>query len=458
MQERTQHKIIIGDSRHMDEVKDNSVHLVITSPPYWQLKDYGPKYQIGYNDSYQDYINNLNKVWKESYRILQPGCRLCVNIGDQFARAIIYGRYKVIPIRTEITKYCESIGFDYMGGIIWRKVTTCKTTGGAAVMGSYPYPRGGIIKIDYEFILLFKKLGKDIKPSREIKEKSRLTNEEWNTYFNGHWNFAGEKQKGHIAMFPLELPRRLIKMFSFYGDTVLDPFLGSGTTSRAALELGRNSIGYEINKEFLETIKSKIGIHIGPHLYKENFNYDIIYQEQIDRFKIEKSGSPQIGKNNNHLERLVDPKQFKFGTVVDNSGKKERVDTYRIKSVPQPDEIILDSGLKIKLLGIFLSQDQLYRDKAIEFLKKITSGSRVFLKYDDLKHDDQKNLLAYVYLVNKTLLNAKLVTNGLAGCSKKLDFRMKNRFMRYEEEAKQAKLGMWGDKKEGQTLCLKNGS
>ena len=124
MKEKTFHKIIIGDSRQMDEVKNESVHLIITSPPYWQLKDYGAKEQIGYNDSYQDYIDNLNKVWKGCYKVLHPGCRLCINIGDQFARAIIYGRYKVIPIRTEITKFCESIGFDYMGGIIWQKVTT----------------------------------------------------------------------------------------------------------------------------------------------------------------------------------------------------------------------------------------------------------------------------------------------------------------------------------------------
>jgi len=449
MTNRTWHKVIIGDSRHMDEVKDNAVHLVITSPPYWQLKDYGPKNQIGYNDTYQDYIDNLNKVWKECHRILHPGCRLCINIGDQFARAVIYGRYKVIPIRTEITRYCESIGFDYMGAIIWQKVTTCKTTGGATVMGSFPYPRGGIIKIDYEFILIFKKLGKDIKPSKEIKEKSKLTNEEWNEYFNGHWNFPGEKQSGHIAIFPLELPRRLIRMFSFYGDTVLDPFLGSGTTSRAALELGRNSIGYEINNEFLSTIKSKIGIPKEQQLFKGNFDFDIIYQKQTDRLETKKRTIQKDSRSNNNLERLADPKQFRFGTVIDTTGRKERVDTYRVKAISQPDEIILDSGLKIKLLGISPSENDVYRNKAIEFLKKMTCGNRIFLKYDDLKYDDRKQLLAYVYLENKTHLNAKLITNGLATCNKQLDFRLKNRFIRYEQEAKRATLGIWSKKKEG---------
>lgn len=189
---RTNHKIIIGDSRRMPEVGNETVHLVVTSPPYWQLKDYAHRNQIGFDDSYEDYINNLNLVWKECYRVLHPGCRLCVNIGDQFTRSVYYGRYKVIPIRTEIIKFCETIGFDYMGAIIWQKVTTTNTTGGATIMGSFPYPRNGIIKIDYEFILIFKKLGTPPRPTREAKELSKLTISEWNEYFSGHWNFPGD--------------------------------------------------------------------------------------------------------------------------------------------------------------------------------------------------------------------------------------------------------------------------
>ena len=171
----THHKIIIGDSRCMIEVPDESVHLVITSPPYWQLKDYGSRNQIGFDNSYEDYINNLNIIWKQCHKVLKKGCRLCVNIGDQFARSVYYGRYKVIPIRTEIIKFCETAGFDYMGAVIWQKVTTCNTTGGATIMGSFPFPRNGILKIDYEFILIFKKHGTAPKASRENKEKSRMT-------------------------------------------------------------------------------------------------------------------------------------------------------------------------------------------------------------------------------------------------------------------------------------------
>lgn len=297
----------------MSEVDNNSVQLIVTSPPYWQIKDYGSKDQIGFNDSYEEYINKLNQVWSESYRVLDNGCRLCINIGDQFARAITYGRYKIIPIRTEIIKFCESIGFDYMGAIIWQKVTNMKTSGGASVMGSYPYPRNGHVAIDYEFILLFKKLGEPKnKISKAIKNKSRLSNDEWRKYFTGHWNFTGERQKGgHIAMFPEELPHRLIKMFSFVGETVLDPFLGSGTTSKVAHDLGRRSIGYEINADFLPIIKKKIGIEDNLFLTEQKI-FEILYQSKADKIspkliKREAKLNNVIGLNN----RVKDPEYWK---------------------------------------------------------------------------------------------------------------------------------------------------
>jgi len=275
----TKHRIIIGDSRNMSELDDKSTHLIVTSPPYWQLKDYGSENQIGFNDTYEEYIQNLNRVWSECRRVLNDGCRLVINIGDQFTRAATYGRYKVIPIREEIIRFCESIGFDYMGAIIWQKKTTMNTTGGASVMGSFPYPRNGMVEIDYEFILLFKKLGKSLNNVDEkIKKQSELTKEEWRKYFTGHWNFAGAKQDKHIAMFPEELPRRAIKMFSFIGETVLDPFLGSGTTMKVAAELNRNSIGYEISEDYLNVIKNKVGI--GRNQLFKNAEFEILCQSK----------------------------------------------------------------------------------------------------------------------------------------------------------------------------------
>ncbi len=184
-------KIIIGDSRKMIEINDETIDLIITSPPYWHIKDYGKIGQIGYGQTLHEYLKDLYMVWKECFRVLKPGRRLCVNIGDQFARSVIYGRYKIIPLHAEVISQCEKIGFDYMGAIIWQKKTTMNTTGGAIVMGSYPYPPNGMIEIDYEFILIFKKPGTIEKVPKEIREISKLTKQEWKEYFAGHWRFGG---------------------------------------------------------------------------------------------------------------------------------------------------------------------------------------------------------------------------------------------------------------------------
>lgn len=419
------HKIIIGDSRWMKEVPDESVHLIITSPPYWQLKDYGNGKQIGFNDTYEEYINNLNLVWNECHRILHEGCRLCINIGDQFARSVYYGRYKVIPIRTEIIKFCESTGFDYMGAIIWQKVTTCHTTGGATVMGSFPYPRNGILKLDYEFILIFKKYGKPPKVSNEIKEQSKLMQEEWNQYFTGHWNFPGEKQDKHLAMFPEELPKRLIKMFSFVGDTVLDPFLGSGTTSLAAKNMNRNSIGYEINEAFLPTVKEKIGIKQTTIFQEATF--EIIKQEEpkID-FKEEIRKLPYIFKDPIRFDKKVDPRKLRFGSKIDNS-QFEREIYYTVKEIISPELLILNNGLKIRLLGVKAKTEM--NGDAVKFLIKKTHGQKVFIRFDNIKYDENNNLLCYLYLWNKTFLNAHLIKYGLVDVDIGIDYKYKFKFL-----------------------------
>jgi len=429
---KTRHKIINGDSRQMTELEDKSVDLVITSPPYWQLKDYGTENQIGYNDSYEEYINNLNLVWKESYRVLNNGCRLCVNIGDQFARAVYYGRYKVIPIRTEIIKFCESIGFDYMGAIIWQKKTTSNTTGGASLMGSYPTPRNGILSIDYEFILLFKKLGTPIKPTKELKERSKMTKEEWKEYFAGHWNFGGTKQDGHIAMFPEELPKRLIKMFSFVGDVVLDPFLGSGTTSLAARNLNRNSVGYEINLDFIQYIKRKLDINQGDIF---NTDYSFIKQEKTNTdFNNEIDKLPYIFKDFHKFDKKTDPKKLQFGSKIDQNGSVRREEYFSVKEIISPELIKLNNDLLVRLIGVKEKKEA--NGNAIEFLQLKTKGQKVFLKYDETKHDENNHLMVYLYLKNKTFLNAHLIKNGLADVDLTFNYKNKERFIKYLNKGK----------------------
>ncbi|MBI5875796.1 MAG: thermonuclease family protein [Deltaproteobacteria bacterium] len=414
----------------MTELADNSVHLAITSPPYWQLKDYGTDNQIGFHDSYENYINNLNLVWKECYRTLHNGCRLCVNIGDQFARAVYYGRYKVIPIREEIIKFCENIGFDYMGAIIWQKVTTSNTTGGGVQMGSYPYPRNGILKLDYEFILVFKKLGDAPKPTKENKELSKMTAVEWNTFFAGHWNFAGARQDNHIAMFPEELPRRLIKMFAFVGDTVLDPFAGSGTTNLASKNLGRNSVGYEINPEFIPIIKQKLSTN-QKDIYDTTFEFvkEKIYLD----FDMEIQKQPYIFKDPHILDKKIDIKKLQFGSKIDKNGSVKREDFFTVKEIVSPEKIRLSNDLTVKLIGIL--EDKKINGKATAFLTDKTKGKRVFLKYDNVKYDSEKNLLCYLYLENKTFINAHLIKNGLVQVDSKTDFKYKQKFINLFNEA-----------------------
>lgn len=421
---QTKHTLINGDSRKMSLMPDKSVHLIITSPPYWQLKDYGANNQIGFNESYETYINNLNLVWSECNRILKDGCRLCINIGDQFARSVYYGRYKVIPIRTEIIRFCETLGLDYMGAVIWQKQTTMHTTGGGAVMGSFPYPRNGILKIDYEFILIFKKQGKAPVPTKEQKEMSIIGKEEWNKLFASHWIFAGARQDGHIAMFPEELPARLIKMFSFVGETVFDPFMGSGTTALAARNLNRNSIGYEINKDFRQYYEQKV---ISNSIFNHN-TYNI--REDADSYNINGliDNLPYLFRDPLKMNNKVDVKTLQFGSKIDrSSGKREEL--YSVKHVLSPNLLELSSGLIVKLLGVEPNPTKV--KQATEYLLNKTKGHKVYMRFDEIKYDSQNQLLCYLYLENRTFINAHILKEKLAIVDTSIPYKYRNKFINY---------------------------
>lgn len=255
----TTHYLYPGDCRRMPQLADESVQLVVTSPPYWCLKDYQHPGQIGYEQSYEAYLAALEEVMGECLRVLEPGCRLAINIGDQYLRASEHGRYRVQPIPADLTVSGRRLGFDFMGGIIWRKISTTRTTGGGALMGSMYYPRDGHITYEHETILLLRKPGQSRRPGEEAKERSRLTLEQRSRWFRGVWDDVPPvRQKGHLAMFPVELPRRLILMYTFWGETVLDPFMGSGTTAEAAALTGRHSVGYEVNPDYLDRARQRL--------------------------------------------------------------------------------------------------------------------------------------------------------------------------------------------------------
>ena len=425
----THHRIIWGDARRMDAVADQSVHLVVTSPPYWQLKDYGSSEgQIGFHDSYEAYINHLNLVWSECHRVLHDGCRLCVNIGDQFARSAYYGRYKVVPIRTEITRFCETIGLDYMGAIIWQKATTCNTSGGGVIMGSFPYPRNGIVKLDYEFILIFKKPGNSPKPlSPEAKEASRLDPEEWNRLFFGHWNFPGARQTRHLAMFPEELPARLIKMFTFVGETVLDPFAGSGTTSLAARNLGRHSVGVELNEAFLPLIREKVEGTEGDLFRSSGLTIEKVEVPSVEELQERLDDLPYLFHDPIPVSLKMDPRSETFESRVDASGGVDRETYFKVSEILAGDKVRLDSGETIRLLGVRIKPGK--EEEARAFLSEKTRGQKVFLKFDKIERDSDGNRYGYLHLKNKTHLNAHLIRYGLAEPDTELEYRYKKRFL-----------------------------
>lgn len=249
------------DSSDMSMIPNESVHLIITSPPYWTLKDYDVEGQIGKgSNSYDYYLNELNKVWKECVRVLAPDGKICINIMPFLltGKAARFDRRETRLVLGDIESFMNSTGCMYQFGLyIWDKRKIARFSS----FGSYPYPPNIFSTYPYEWITVFSKEGKRKPVSKEIKEKSKLTTEEWQKWaINSIWEMQPAKAKleGHPAPFPKELPSRLIKLYSFWGDTVLDPFAGTGTTLLAALELGRKPIGFELNPDYIKLINKKL--------------------------------------------------------------------------------------------------------------------------------------------------------------------------------------------------------
>ncbi|MGB9300277.1 MAG: site-specific DNA-methyltransferase [Anaerolineae bacterium] len=248
----TVHRLINGDSRDLSFLSDASVHLVVTSPPYWNLKRYNENPdQLGHIQDYEAFLFELEKVWRHVYRILVPGGRLVCVVGDVCVARRDFGRHLVFPLHADICVICRRIGFDNLNPIIWHKIANAsyEVKNGSKFLGK-PYEPNAIIKNDMEFILMQRKPGGYRKPTNAQREASRIGKDDFGRWFQQIWNITGASTKRHPAPFPLELATRLVRMFSFTGDTVLDPFCGSGTTMVAALRTGRDSIGVEIDPEY----------------------------------------------------------------------------------------------------------------------------------------------------------------------------------------------------------------
>ncbi len=257
----TVHRLVQGDARDLSFIPDASVHLVVTSPPYWTLKRYNDSEgQLGHVEDLETFLSELNRVWRETFRILVPGGRLVCVVGDVcLSRRENNGRHTVVPLHSEICVACRKIGFDNLNPIIWHKISNAsyEVSNGSKFLGK-PYEPNAIIKNDIEFILMQRKPGGYRKPTEEQRRLSMIPKDKFDKWFQQFWNLTGASTKEHPAPFPLELASRLVQMFSFAGDTVVDPFCGTATTMVAALKHGRNSIGVELDAAYCKMAASRL--------------------------------------------------------------------------------------------------------------------------------------------------------------------------------------------------------
>ena len=246
------HRLQLDDSRYM-EIEPESVELVVTSPPYWTLKQYNEQPgQLGEIADYDEFLDELDDVWRRAHRALVPGGRMVVVVGDVNVSRKAFGRHLVFPLHASIQERCRLIGFDNLAPIIWYKIANARYEMGAGGFYGKPYEPNGVIKNDIEYILLQRKPGGYRKPDLATRLMSILSVEDHAEWFQQVWRLGGASTRDHPAPFPLLLAERLIRMFSFVGDTVLDPFLGTGTTAAAAAAWGRNSVGSEVDPAYFE--------------------------------------------------------------------------------------------------------------------------------------------------------------------------------------------------------------
>jgi DNA modification methylase len=258
----TLHSIYRGDARDMQGLEPLSVHLVLTSPPYWTLKDYrDSEGQLGHVGDYDEFLQELDKVWKQCFHALVPGGRMICVVGDVcLSRKENCGRHTVVPLHSSIQEHCRKLGFDNLAPIIWHKISNAayEVEGGSTFLGK-PYEPNAVIKNDIEFILMERKPGGYRSPDISTKVLSVISTENHKKWFQQIWTgVTGASTKEHPAPYPLELAERLVRMFSFVGDTVLDPFMGTGTTTVAAAKWGRNSIGFEIDRHYYKLAQKRI--------------------------------------------------------------------------------------------------------------------------------------------------------------------------------------------------------
>ncbi|MCJ7634090.1 site-specific DNA-methyltransferase [Candidatus Bathyarchaeota archaeon] len=284
----TIHHLVLGDSRNLSWIEDDSIGLVVTSPPYWTLKKYDPiEGQLGVVEDYEEFLKDLDRVWKECFRVLVAGGRLVIVVGDVCLSRRKHLRHRVMPLHADIQIHCRNLGLDNLAPIFWYKVANASyeaVGNGGSFLGK-PYEPNAVVKNDVEFILMERKPGKNgarmyRKPNNTTRLQSIISDENHKKWFRQIWeDVQGASTRRHPAPFPEEIPARLIRMFSFAGDTILDPFNGTATTMVAAAKWGRNSIGVEIVKKYVDDSRKRLAKAFSLNLFS---NRQLIVEDRSD--------------------------------------------------------------------------------------------------------------------------------------------------------------------------------
>ena len=285
--DKTSHRLVRGDARDLSWIADGTVHLIVTSPPYWTLKEYPEgSDQLGGIDDYERFLVELDRVWRECERVLVPGGRVCCVVGDVCMPRKKNGKHYIVPLHADIQVRSRTLGLDCLTPIIWHKIANGAQEASGNGSGYYgkPYQPGGVIKNDVEYILFLRKGAGYRSPTPVQQALSMLTKDEFQPWFRSLWTDirGASTRDGHPAPYPPALAERLIRMFSFAGDTILDPFTGSASTLVAAIATGRNSIGVEVESSYVELATERLNAEIQKHRFNVNTTASLLVDRCVD--------------------------------------------------------------------------------------------------------------------------------------------------------------------------------
>ncbi|HOY61858.1 MAG: putative methyltransferase [bacterium ADurb.Bin236] len=439
------HRVIIGDARSMGEVEQETAHLAVASPPAWKPSATSHPGGTAGMRKFEDYAASLALTWRECHRILKPGCRLCVRVCPEIVDAAT-GNKQNVSLRALIEDACAKAGFKFESEIVRLRESGHEPPAPPAAPES-PLPRSGSIAVRHDSILIFVKPGECPPPESVPASRSALSEREWRRLFNSLWTFPDDRISKSPEEMPEEIPRRLIRMYTFLGETVLDPFLGSGVTMVAARDTGRASIGYETDEKLKPVIQERVS---GGQTMKQ---LSFESQNRPKRSVIEKEMKSVSGAS----EKPAAATSVDAGAKPATTRKRTKKQTTKEAAAPPAvvreifglDTLKLEDGREIRLLGLqtpaaFYSRNRGVYRQALSFVAMLLSGKSVSLRRPDSSklHNAPGNAFHIVAPDGSNAAEA-LIGNGYGLCDRSVDHDLKNKFEGLESEARKQSMGIW---------------